>query len=68
MQCIDAGIVIITHGEEFSVFRHEQIYAIFLALKLFPDMTCDINHCSFAPFEVAILASLNRLYGEIESG
>ena len=53
MQCIDAGIEVITQVEEFLVFRREQIYAIYLGCKLFPNMTCDVNHCSFGPFEVA---------------
>ena len=50
MQGINAGIVIVAQSEEFAVYRHEQIYAIFLIWKLFPNMMCVVNQCSIGPF------------------
>ena len=43
MQGIDAGVVIIAQGEEFTVLPREPVYANLLVGKHFPNMPRDIN-------------------------
>ena len=48
LQCIDAGVVVLTQGEELGIFRHETIYAIPFIWKSLSNIMGFVIHSSYS--------------------
>ena len=51
-QCVDAGMVISTQGEELGIFRYEPVDGMFLVRKSLIDMIFRVIQYSFSHFRI----------------